>query len=187
MRIGLQTAFLFIFSLCLFSSILFWLHSTWCLIRLVLIHSPSDWLNTGCLKSANMGRPDYMCLCVWLWEIWMCLCETLFVVIVALMFVYLQVLVFVCMPVKRNSLLEIWPGVSQFWDITKIHPGRISFQKREKNIIQIQLLEYKVFYDGGVNYDWFFLTSFMDSLRLWSDLVDVIYMLWFFITTHIIL
>ncbi len=54
-------------------------------------------------------------------------------------------------------------------------------------IIQIQLLEYKVFYDGGVIYDWFFLTSFMDSLRLWSDLVDVIYMLWFFITAYIIL
>lgn len=106
-------------SLCLFSSILFWLHSTCCLIRLVLIHSPSDWLNTGCLKSANMGRPDYMCLCVWLWEIWMCLCETLFVVIVAIMFVYLQVLVFVCMPVKSNSLLALWPGVSQLWDITK--------------------------------------------------------------------
>lgn len=67
---GLQTAFLFIFSLCLFPSILFWLDSTCCLIRLVLIHSPSDWLNTGCLKSANMGCPDYMCLCVWLWEIW---------------------------------------------------------------------------------------------------------------------
>ncbi len=118
-RIGLQTAFLFRLSLCLFSSILFWLHSTCCLIRLVLIHSPSDWLNTGCLKSANMGRPDYMCLCVWLWEIWMCLCETLFVVIVAIMFVYLQVLVFVCMPVKSNSLLAMWPGVSQLWDITK--------------------------------------------------------------------
>lgn len=140
-RIGLQTAFLFIFSLCLFSSVLFWLHSTWCLIRLVLIHSPSDWLNTGCLKSANMGRPDYMCLCVWLWEIWMCLCEMLFVVIVAIMFVYLQVLVFVCMPVKSNSLLAMWPGVSQLWDITKINPGRISFQKREKNKNKIKPVE----------------------------------------------
>ncbi len=44
---------------------------------------------------------------------------------------------------------------------------------------KIQLLKYKVFYDGGVNYDWFFLTIFMNSLRFWSDWVDVIYMLWF--------